>query len=242
MNENIVQQLVRLHVDYKKSWHDFGMKNNDYAVFRHEYQAYYKPLIDNILPQIKKQLKNIKEEKIDIYLDYVKPEWKDLLLQNLKKNNLVGSLFLTKLSENLLNDFSHLLNAYKKTEANHLKNHFLHQFLINKSNSIAILLKNDPLLGMYTIASLKSPKLQFLLINNNKIILEELRKFFSSASIMEISYALAEFCSYPNHPNVEVYYKEWIGGNFIHIKFCKLILEEKYESAKAFIKQKHEFN
>ena len=242
MNEKIVQQLVKLHVDYKKSWHDFGMKDNDYAVFRHEYQAYYQPLVDNILPQIKKQLNNSREEKLDSYLDYIKPEWKDLLIQDLKRNDVVGSQFLIKLSETLLSDFSHLLNAYKKTGADHLKNHFLHQFLTNKANSIAILLKNNPLLGINTIASLKSPKLQFSLINNNKVILEELKKYFSTASIMEISYALSEFCDYPSHPNVEQYYKEWIGGNFIHIKFCKLILQEKYESAKAFIKQKHEFN
>lgn len=242
MNEKIVQQLVKLQVDYEKSWADFSLKNNDFSVFKHEYQAYYQPLIREIIPVLNKHLNNAKEERISHYHSYIKEEWIALLSRDIKKNEIIGSQFLNKLSENLLVDFSHLLKAYQKTGADHLKHHFLHQFFNNKANSIYILIKNNPSLGIKTIAKLKSPQLQFALINQNTSILNELTEFFSTCSLMEASYLLAEYCDYPDQTPVDKYYRKWLGGDFIHIKFCKLILGDKYESAKNFIKQKNEIN
>jgi hypothetical protein len=242
MNEKIVQQLVKLQVDYEKSWGDFSLKDNDFSVFKHEYQAYYQPLVRDILPVLNKHLNNVKEERISHYYPYIKEEWIDLLTQDIRRTEIVGSQFLNKLSGDLLVDFAHLLKAYQKTGADHLKHHFLHQFFNNKANSIYILIKNNPALGIRTIAKLKSPQLQFALINQNISILEELTHFFSTCSLMEASYLLAEYFDYPDKSAVDKYYRKWVGGKFIHIKFCKLILGDKYESAKNFIKQKNEIN
>ena len=242
MNEKIIQQLVNIQVDYERSWRDFSFKENNFLVFKHEYKAYYQPLVKEFLPALKKHLNNFREDRIINYHPYIKREWVDLFTQDVKRTEIVGSQFLNKLSENLLADFSHLLKSYQKTGADHLKHHFLHQFFTNKANSIYILIKNNPSLGIKTIANIKSPQLQFALINQSIPILESLTHFFATCSLMEASHILAEHFDYPNHIPVDKYYRKWVGGEFIHIKFCKLILGDGYENAKNFIKQKNEIN
>lgn len=242
MNEQIIQQLIKLQVDYEQSWDEFILKNNEFAQFKHEYQAYYQPLIKEIFPEISKHLNVVKEQNITHYFKYVKTEWVSFCSQYIKKNEMVGSQFLNKLSQDLIVDFSRLLNSYTKTNSDHLKHHFLNQFFTNKANSITILIKNNPELGIRTIAKLKSPQLQFALINQHNEIKDALKDFFSNCSKMEAYYILGQYCEYPNDIPVNKYYKRWIGGEFIHIKFCKLILDDKYENSKYFIRQKNELN
>lgn len=242
MNDKIVQQLINLEIDYKKSYLGLSFKDNNYFLFNHELKIYYQKLTGYILPDLRLHLMNVKEDNIKNYYPYIREEWIDMLSSDIKKADIVGSKFLEKLSEDLLSDFSHLFKAYQKTGADKLKHHFIQQFFNNKSHSVYLLIKNNPSLGIKTISKLKSPQLQFQLINQNNAILEELFNFFKKCSLKERNYLLTQYFDYPQDIPVDKYYRKWLGGEFIHVKFCKIIFGDKYEKAKNFIKQKNEMN
>ena len=239
MNEQIIQNLVRIQVNYEKSLNSFKNKENDFALFEHECKFYFEPMIKSVIPQLKDFLKTNEKEKIENYLPYILKNWQNSFVKEFKSSSVVGSQFLFKLSESTIKDFNSLLLSYQKTNPE-LQQHFLSQFFKTKSKSILILLKNDPELGLKTIANLKSPQLQLLLINKNRLIFKELESFFAQTSRESVYRLISLYCNYPPDIKIENYVKQWIGKNYIHIKFCKNILGEYYEDSKKFMKKKNE--
>lgn len=239
MNEQIIQNLVRIQVDYEKSLKSFKNKENDFALFDHEYKFYFEPLIRSAIPKLKDFLKTKEKEKIENYLPYILNNWHNSFIKEFKSSPVVGAQFLFKLSESTTKDFNCLLLSYQKTNTK-LQQHFLSQFFKTKSKLILILLKNNPELGLKTIANLKSPQLQLLLINKNSVILRELESFFMQIDRESVYRLISLYCNYPHDVKIENYVKQWIGNDRIHIKFCRNILGKYYEDSKKFMKKKNE--
>ena len=239
MNEQIIQKLVRLQVDYEKSFSFFKNKENDFALFEHECKFYFEPLVKIVIPQLKDFIKTNEKEKLENYLPYILKNWQASFVKEFKSSSLVGAQFLFKLSESTIKDFNSLLLSYQKTNSQ-LQQHFLEQFFKTKSKSILILLKNDPELGLKTIANLKSPRLQFLLINKNFLIFKELESFFMQTNRESVYRLISLYCNYPHDVKIENYVNQWIGNDYVHIKFCRNILGQYYEDSKKFMKKKNE--
>lgn len=238
MDETIVQKMIKIQVNYEKSVAFFSHRDNAFALFEYQLKKYFQPLVEQIVPEIK-ALKNEKNHLIQPYTEFVLDNWKIPFLKELKKDNIVGAQFLNKLSEDLINDFGNLLMSYKKTNVK-LKHHFLSQFFKNKSQSILIILKNNTELGIKTISKLNCPPLQFALINRHEEIFRELSDYFLNCSKEEVYTILSKYMSYPQELTVDKYLNEWVGGDYIHIKFCKLILGNYYEDTKVYMKYKNE--
>lgn len=242
MNKIIISQLNGLLTKFNQCWKDFEYKDNEYAVFNLEYHNYYHPIITFILPSLNSHLNKNPQESFSDYEPFFLPKYIALIKEELTKEKRKENEFLKKLSHDITNDFNVLLVSYGKTE-DKLRLHFLNQFIKNRKKAMSILLSHDPELALKTIAKLKSPKMQFYFLNKlSEEITDEFTTFMGQFSWEKICILLDQYCFYPNDIEPKDYYALWQGEQFIHVKFCKIILGKHYNPAKDFLKTKFIFN
>ena len=128
------------------------------------------------------------------------------------------------------------IEAYEYKNDNEQKKQYILNFLKKKSPTIYKIIREDFELGLKTISQIKSPKVQFELIQCNKSIKQVCQKNLSNISNKEFLYYLSTYFCYPISPEIDVYYMQWKGLESLHIKFCREVMSDKYKEAKKFLK------
>lgn len=241
MNPRIVAQLNGIMAKFLKEYDNFPFKDNEYAVFELEYQIYYKSIKMHVLPELLRHLKVNPQDNIQKYEKLLHKRYKTLIVQDMNENKKIGSEFLNKLSLDLTQDFNKLLGSYRKMDER-LREHFLNQFIKNRQKAIIMLIENDMVLGIKTIANLKCPRLQFYFVNKLPAnTLKIIQQYMNQSCEEKVMGLLSEYFTYPYDIKPGEYYAKWEGNSKIHIKFCRLIMDEKYSMAKKFLKSQHKF-
>lgn len=213
--------------------------DNNYAYFRFAYINYYKPFQLYILKDLKKALEFTKEP-IDKYKEYILELFFDLIKEDLKNEEYKDSEFLEKLSESIYSEFNQMLNKYKALGSEAKKN-FMNQFALNKQKALLMILEKNPYLFLKTVANIRSPLMQYFIINKISKTIEILPNWFNSFTEIKFYIILIEYFFYPLNVDPKSYYNLWQGEPLIHVKFAKNILGEKYEDAKDFLRLKYQF-
>jgi hypothetical protein len=213
--------------------------DNNYAYFRFAYINYYKPFQLYILKDLKKALEFTKEP-IDKYKEYILELFFELIKEDLKSEEYKESEFLERLSEATYSEFNQMLNNYKALGAESKKN-FMNQFAVNKKKALVMILEKNPYLFLKTVANIRSPLMQYFIINKISKTVEILPEWFNSFSEIKFYIILIEYFFYPLNVEPKRYYNLWQGEPLIHVKFAKNILGEKYDEAKDFLKMKYQF-
>lgn len=237
MNNNLITKMNGILLKYKNSIKKEN-DNNQYIFFRHLFINYYKPFMVYIYNELKKEVKTV--EDLLKYKDYIL----DILYDELKKEILLDndkdSDFINKLSYNIYTEFNQTMKAYKNLSSDS-KKQFFNSFIFNKNNALFMILEKNPEIFIKTVANLKSPLMQFYILNNIENFEIKLNEYFNNCSEIKMKMILIDNFFYPSYINPKDYYHLWIGNEFIHIKFAKKILNEKYENAKEFLKLKDEY-
>lgn len=224
---------------YQKMTPSMGEEGNNYAYFRFAYINYYKPFQLYILKDLKKAL-DFTKEPLEKYKEYVLDVFFDLIKEDLKNNDYKESEFLERLSESTYSEFNQMLNNYKGLNAEAKKN-FMNQFAINKQKALLMILEKNPYLFLKTVANIRSPLMQYFMINKISKTIEILPNWFNSFTEIKFYIILIEYFFYPLNVEPKSYYNLWQGEPLIHVKFAKNILGDKYEDAKEFLKLKYQF-
>ena len=133
-----------------------------------------------------------------------------------------------------------MLNNYKALSVDAKKN-FMNQFAINKQKGLLMILEKNPYLFLKTVANIRSPLMQYFMINKISKTIEILPNWFNSFTEIKFYIILIEYFFYPLNVEPKSYYNLWQGEPLIHVKFAKNILGDKYEDAKDFLKLKYQF-
>lgn len=224
---------------YQKMTPSNKEESNHYAYFRFAYINYYKPFQLYILKDLKKALEFTKEP-LDKYKEYIYELFFELIKEDLKSEDYNDSEFLERLSESTYTEFNQMLNNYKALSADAKKN-FMNQFAINKQKGLLMILEKNPYLFLKTVANIRSPLMQYFMINKISKTIEILPNWFNSFTEIKFYIILIEYFFYPLNVEPKSYYNLWQGEPLIHVKFAKNILGDKYEDAKDFLKLKYQF-
>lgn len=215
------------------------LSNNEYANFRFAYINYYKPFQLYILKDLRDALK-FNKEPLDKYKEYILDTFYELIRDTIYSIDHTDSEFIEKLSESMCNEFNQMLGHYKALNGD-AKKKFMNQFVINKKKALVMILEKNPYLFLKTVANIRSPLMQFFIINKIPEVTENLPKWLNSFSKIKFYIVLIEYFFYPLNVDPKSYYSLWQGESLIHVKFAKSILSNKYEEAKKFLKMKYQF-
>lgn len=239
MNKVLLNEISNLTEKYQKALLNFDSLNDEFALFNFEYRYYYKPFSDNILPEMIKSFKANPNDNFKIYEHLILPKYTQALFEEIIENKQINSFFLQRLSESITNDFNKLLVAYSKMNEE-LKDNFIKQFANNKKSGLLMMADVNPELAIKTIANLCCPRLQFHLINNADVQITNKIAFFLNTYCWEhVMKILTEYCFYPQSIEPKTYLLQWEGEPFIHIKFCRKIMGNRYEKSKSFLKNQN---
>lgn len=240
MNINIVLVKMKgLLSKYQRMSPSFEDENNTYAQFRFAYINYYKPFQLYILKDLRNAL-NFNKESLEKYKEYVLDLFFELIKDDLYSVDHKDSEFIERLSESMYNEFNQMLGNYKALNSE-AKKSFMNQFVINKKKALIMILEKNPYLFLKTVANIRSPLMQFFIINKIPLVTENMPKWLNSFSEIKFYTILIEYFFYPLNVDPKSYYNLWQGEPLIHVKFAKQILGEKYEEAKSFLKMKYVF-
>lgn len=240
MNINIVLVKMKgLLSKYQKMSPLVEDNDNQYAHFRFAYINYYKPFQLYILKDLRNAL-NFNKEPLEKYKENILELFYELIREDLYSIENNDSEFIEKLSESTYMEFNQMLNNYKKLNTDGKKT-FMNQFIMNKKKGLIMILEKNPYLFLKTVANIKSPLMQFFIINKIPEVGENVPKWLLSFSDIKFYVILIEYFFYPLNVEPKSYYNLWQGESFIHVKFAKKILQSKYEDAKIFLKMKYEF-
>lgn len=213
--------------------------DNQYAHFRFAYINYYKPFQLYILKDLRNAL-NLNKEPLEKYKEHILELFYDLIREDLYSITNHDSEFIEKLSESTYKEFNQMLSNYKRLNSESKKT-FMNQFAINKKKALLMILEKNPYLFLKTVSNIKSPLMQFFIINKIPEVSENVPKWLLSFSEIKFYVILIEYFFYPLNVDPKSYYNLWEGESLIHVKFAKNILQNKYEDAKNFLKMKYQF-
>lgn len=212
---------------------------NQYAYFRFAYINYYKPFQLYILKDLRNAL-NFNKEPLEKYKEHILDMFYDLIREDLYSIDHKDSEFIEKLSESMHLEFNQMLGIYKALNSE-CKKSFMNQFAIQKKKALVMILEKNPYLFLKTVANIRSPLMQFFIINKIPEVLETIPKWLNSFSEIKFYIVLIEYFFYPLNVEPKSYYNLWQGEPLIHVKFAKHILGDRYEEAKGFLKMKYQF-
>lgn len=224
---------------YQKMSPSIEEEENQYAYFRFAYINYYKPFQLYILKDLRNAL-NHNKEPLDKYKENILGLFYDLIREDLYSVANKDSEFIEKLSESMYTEFNQMLGDYKSLSIENKKS-FMNQFVINKKKAMIMILEKSPYLFLKTVANIKSPLMQFYIVNKIQEVTSNLPKWLNSFSEIKFYIVLIEYFFYPLNVEPKDYYNLWQGEPLIHVKFAKSILGNKYEDSKKFLKMKYQF-
>lgn len=242
MSHAIIAQINGLNKKYELLLPNRSSMSDEFALFHFDYIHYYKPFSSYILPEMLRHFKNNPQENFNSYEYLIHPKYSQALLEEMTENRKPNSDFLKKLSEDMVTDFNKLLIAYRKMN-NGLKDKFIENFIKNRKEAFIMLVNSNPELALKTVASLRCPKLQFYLLNSfDSSFSTRIHDFIQAYCWERVMKILTEYCFYPQHIDPKNYYHQWEGEGQLHIKFCRIIMGNRYEQAKKFLKAKSKYD
>lgn len=234
MNEKLIQDIFHLNQNLERA-RKASHIDNAFLFFKIEYDNYFLPLMEEIIPVLIEYLEHSKKDKKEHYFNFINPDWIPLLENQIKRKKLIN-LANQSICEYLVKDLNMYIEAYELKNAPEEKLNFLVNFTKKRQETIIKIIKDDFELGMKTISALKSPKVQFELLHHNKEINAIFKHHFTNATKNEKLYWIKEYFCYPNNPDIDVYFIQWKGLDKIHIKFCRDILSDEYKDSKNFLR------
>lgn len=241
MNKVIIAQINGLTNKYEKALGAFKDKDNPFALFEFEYINYYKPFSLYILPEMGRHFLKHPDDHFSNYEHKIHPKYIKALYEELTENKKLPSDFLKKLSNDITSDFNKLWIAYRKMNEQ-LRENFIQQFIKNRKKAISILAEHHPELAIKTISKLCCPKLQFFLLNKlDPEVTKNIQNFLETYCWERVMKVLTEYCFYPHGLEPKDYFNQWEGQPYLHIKFCRIIMGNRYELAKEFLKMKAQY-
>lgn len=238
MNYNLIKNITELNANYEKKLALFKDKDNIYNFFIFNYNEYYVKFLTFCLKDLKKEL--FVSKNIEPYTDLILPLFKTPILKKITEPYYDNNALLQLYSQ-VTKDVNTLLVSYQKLP-NHLKSNYIQQYIKSKEDLYNILSSKNLKLLIETISKIKSPKIQYFLINHNLNIRNSLLKYFESLSDIEKLEIIALYFHYPATISPQDYLNQWIGDSFVHLKFVQKILGDFYDTAKIFISHKNKIN
>lgn len=235
MNTKIVNQLIFLNNEYEKNFEQFAEKTDLSKLFEFECENYVQKLTDSIMPLIYIQLQNNIEDNLNFYLPYIKTKYHSTVIEELKtiKINIEQKIYNIgkKISQEFNNEI--LLSKNFKEED---KNKILYDFYDKNKEIFDEILTKDPVFFIKFVSELRSPKMQYKILNKNPISVQKIKEYLNKIEKIEFEKLLRENIFYPTDIEMDEYHKKWIGNDKIHVKFLKSSLADRYEYAKMFSK------
>lgn len=213
--------------------------SNKYAHFRFAYINYYKPFQLYVLKDLRTVLTE-NNETLEQYREYVLDLFFDLIKEDIYTTKQKDSEFIEKLSESMYVEFNKILSDYKNLNSDSKKSCMNH-FIVNKKKALLMILEKNPYLFLKTVANIKSPLMQFFILNKIPEVIEFLPQWFNSFSEIKFYIVLIEYFFYPLNIEPKAYYNSWQGEPLIHVKFANSILTGRYDDSKIFLKMKYKF-
>lgn len=234
MNEKLTQDLFHLNSKLEND-KKASSADNAFLFFKIEYENYFLPLYERIIPEIEEYLSFAKKDNKENYYKHIDIKWIPLLEQKIKRKRL-NNLANIHICEYLIKGInSYIINNEFKNSTTEKQKQLL-RFLKRKNEIIVKVMREDFELGIKTISAIKSPYIQFHLIQYNEHIKRICQSNFLSMSEYEVYYYLSQYFCYPRKLDIDEYFQRWKGYDKIHIKFCREILKEKYKTSKSFLK------
>lgn len=234
MNEKLIQDIFHLNNNLERKLKAYS-PDNAFNFFKVEYENYFLPLYEEIVPELNQHLKNCPKDKKEQYYKFINQDWIAILETKLKNKALQNSANIS-ICDYLVKDINMYIEAYEYKNDSEQKKQYILNFIKKKSNTIYKIIREDFELGIKTISQIKSPRVQFELIQCNKEIKNICQQHFSNIGNKEFYYYLSMYFCYPISPEIDIYYTQWKGLESLHIKFCREVMGDKYKEAKKFLK------
>lgn len=235
MNTKIVNQLISLNNEYEKLFESFAEKTDLSKLFEFECENYVQKLTDGIVPAIYSQLQSNPQDKLDFYLPYIKSKYHATVVEELKIIKVNDEKRIYKIGKKITQEFNSEILLYKNFKDDE-KNKFLEDFYEKNRNLFEEILEQDPSFFVEIVSTLRSPKIQYKILNKNKIATQKVSNYLNKVEKVEFEKVLKEHVFYPTDIEMDEYYNKWIGKDKIHVKFLKNALGDRYEYAKMFSK------
>lgn len=235
MNTKIVNQLISLNNEYEKVFESFAEKTDLSKLFEFECENYVQLLTDNVVPLIYVQLQENDQDKLDFYLPYIKTKYHGTVVEELKAIKINDEKRIYNLGKKISQQFNSEMLLYKSFNEEE-KNKFLEGFYDKNKNIFEEILEQDPAFFVQMVSELRSPKIQYKILNKNKICSKKIADYLNKVEKIEFEKVLKETVFYPTDIEMDEYYNKWIGKDKIHVKFLKNSLGDRYEYAKMFSK------
>lgn len=235
MNTKIVNQLIFLNNEYEKIFENFAEKTDLSKLFEFECENYVQKLTDSVVPIMYVQLQSDPQDKVDFYLPYIKSKYHSTVVEELKAIKINDEKRIYNIGKRISQEFNAEILLYKNF-AEEDKNQFLEKFYDKNKSIFEEILEQDPAFFVKTVSELRSPKIQYKILNKNKLSTKKIAEYLNKVEKMEFEKLLKENVFYPTDIEMDDYYKKWIGKDRIHVKFLKNCLGDRYEYAKMFSK------
>ncbi len=116
MNEKLIQDIFHLNSNLEKKLKAYS-SDNAFNFFKIEYDNYFLPLLEKIIPELFEHLNNCKKEQ---YYSFINKEWMGLLEKKIKNKSLQNSANVS-ICEYLFKDINMYIDTYEYKNDNEQK-------------------------------------------------------------------------------------------------------------------------
>lgn len=232
MNKEITEILVNMTQIYETELDDFAYKYDLDKVKEFEDVHYFDPIMERVVPKIAIEVKQ-NGHSLEDYLEFIKPRYHDIIRKEIDFYEKNQELKVLRESEIIEKYFMEVLLKYNTNPVK--QDEEIERFMKEYKSFYEETAKTFPQMYFKVVANLRSPRIQYMLINSKKTR-QYLFDYLDNLGQNQFDSILREYFMYPLEIELEIYYKKWIGKNKIHVKFCKNILGKKYEYAKKAVK------
>lgn len=119
MNEKLIQDIFHLNSNLEKKLKAYS-SDNAFNFFKIEYDNYFLPLLEKIIPELFEHLNNCKKDKKEQYYSFINKEWMGLLEKKIKNKSLQNSANVS-ICEYLVKDINMYIDTYEYKNDNEQK-------------------------------------------------------------------------------------------------------------------------
>ncbi len=119
MNEKLIQDIFHLNSNLEKKLKAYS-SDNAFNFFKIEYDNYFLPLLEKIIPELFEHLNNCKKDKKEQYYSFINKEWMGLLEKKIKNKSLQNSANVS-ICEYLFKDINMYIDTYEYKNDNEQK-------------------------------------------------------------------------------------------------------------------------
>lgn len=236
MDNKIVSQLVQHNNDYKEKYEDFAFKHDITQVTAFEEKHYLKPLLEKIVPIIAQHIQDFSFESVDDYFPYLWKKYHDNFSKAVQKCIRENENYCATISKEIIEDFTKTALLYNLRPEEDQKK-YIFDFVNKHKTYLKTIAREEPGIALQTIAGLRNPKMQYLIINKlDNTLQQNLKEYIRSLDSDIFKNVVEKTMCYPRNYSIDEYYGKWIGKDRIHIKCTKALLGERYEDGKTIIK------